>query len=293
MLSVTPSAADSRASTLNAATSPGRCALESWSAAIGSRTDIEPTATTRPHPRVRIAGSSRSRNAIGERIRDRCAASHSAPREAQRIRSPGRPAGVRDVDVDRPERGLDVLDHARHRVEIEGVEDDGMRADPVGGGADPVRVARCDGHAGALRGERGSDPEPDPLRAARDQRDAIAQPELHQAVHRHPRACQPSAPEAEEDDAERRAEPVRVEQHAEQARQAGECGAAQHGQPRQPHDTGGQQRAQRPRGRPGGPSVVLEERPRQRDGEHDRDHGERHRHEQRRAPGHRDVHGGP
>ena len=76
MLSVTPSPARLRASILNAATRPGRCALESWSAAIGSRTALDDTDDDRPQPRSRIPGSSRSRNAIGESTSVRCAASH-------------------------------------------------------------------------------------------------------------------------------------------------------------------------------------------------------------------------
>ena len=55
---------------------PGRWALESWIASIGSSTATEPMAITRPQPRSRMPGRTRWRNAIGERTSARWAASH-------------------------------------------------------------------------------------------------------------------------------------------------------------------------------------------------------------------------
>ena len=102
-------------------------------------------------------------------------------RERERVGAGGRAAGVRDVDVDRPERRLDVGDHARHGIEIGGVEHDPVPADPVGGFAHAVGIARGDRHARALGGEPGRDPEADSLRAAGDERHLALESEVHRA----------------------------------------------------------------------------------------------------------------
>ena len=76
VLSVTPLPANCFASTLKPTTMPGRWALESCSALIGSCTALDWTATTRPQPRSAICGSRRPRIVIGASTSVRCAASH-------------------------------------------------------------------------------------------------------------------------------------------------------------------------------------------------------------------------
>ena len=75
---MTPSAADWRASTLKPTIIPGRWTFESCSTGSGSRTALDATITTRPHPRSRIPGSSRWRIVIGESTSVRCALCHSS-----------------------------------------------------------------------------------------------------------------------------------------------------------------------------------------------------------------------
>ena len=99
--------------------------------------------------------------------------------EAERVGVGRRPPGVGDVDVDRAERGLDAVEQARDRIEVLGVEHEALAADPLGGGVDRLAGARRDGHARALGGQRGGDPEADPLRAAGDERDAPVEPQVH------------------------------------------------------------------------------------------------------------------
>ena len=65
-LIVTPSPADSRARCFSAASRPARLAFDSCRPGIGSRAELDDTATTRPKPRSRICGSRRSRIFIGE-----------------------------------------------------------------------------------------------------------------------------------------------------------------------------------------------------------------------------------
>ena len=69
----------------------------------------------------------------------RCAASHCSRENPSGSEPGGRSAGVGDVDVDRPERRLDRRDHARHGVEVGGVEHDAVPADPIGRLAHPLR----------------------------------------------------------------------------------------------------------------------------------------------------------
>ena len=74
--SVTPSAATERAIVRNVASSPDRWALDSTISGIGSRTLDDDTATIRPQPRSRIAGSACSMSVTGPSSSVRWAASH-------------------------------------------------------------------------------------------------------------------------------------------------------------------------------------------------------------------------
>ena len=115
--------------------------------------------------------------------------------------------------------------------------------------------------------------EADALRAARDERDPPLEPEVHQAASRShpgpaPEPAEPPAPRGEDADRERHARPVRAQQHGDQGRDARQRGAGEHRQRAQAQHGGREQRAERPHAGPGRPAVVLEERPREREGEH-------------------------
>ena len=69
-LTVTPSAATSRASVFSRPISPGRCEFESASPGIGSRVELEPTLTIRPQPRSRIPGRTASISSRGASTSD-------------------------------------------------------------------------------------------------------------------------------------------------------------------------------------------------------------------------------
>ena len=65
------------------------------------------------------------------------------------------------------------------RVEVVGVEHEALRADLARRGVDRFAIARRDRDLRALGRERPRDPEADPLRAARDERDAPLETEIH------------------------------------------------------------------------------------------------------------------
>src|SRR6478735_1514331 len=75
-----------------------------------------------------------------------------------------------------------------------------------------------------------------------------------------PRSITPP-PGGEDGHAERRAQPVLVEQHADEARQPGERGAGEDEQQREPQHRAGEQRTQSPGSRPREPAPRLEELP--------------------------------
>ena len=103
-------------------------------------------------------------------------------REAERVRVRRRPTRVGDVDVDRAERGLDVVEQSRDRVQVVGVEHEALCAELARGGVDRFAIAGRDRDLRTLGRKRPRDSEADPLRAARDERDAPLETEIHQAA---------------------------------------------------------------------------------------------------------------
>jgi hypothetical protein len=96
VLSVIPSGASFCPSVLNAASSPGRWALDMSRFGIGSRAAEEETLTIRPNPRSRMPGTTRSIISIGATTSSRCAASHCS-----RVNSSGSPPAGPPVFVTR------------------------------------------------------------------------------------------------------------------------------------------------------------------------------------------------
>src|SRR4051812_3880187 len=105
--SVTPSAATDRAIVRNVASRPDRCALDSTISAIGSRTLDDDTATIRPQPRSRIAGSACWMSVTGPSSSIRCAASHwSRVNESGSGPAGGPPLLVMRISTGPPRRSL-------------------------------------------------------------------------------------------------------------------------------------------------------------------------------------------
>ena len=97
---------------LNAPSRPGRCAFDISSAGIGSRAADDETLTIRPKPRSRIPGTTSLIISIGAIDELAVRRLPLLAGELERIAA-GRPAGVRDENLDGPEV-------ARHRVDQAG-----------------------------------------------------------------------------------------------------------------------------------------------------------------------------
>ena len=183
-LTVTPSAATSRASVFRKPTSPGRCEFESVSPGIGSRVELEPTLTIRPQPRSRIAGRHR--------------ADQQPRREDQRVvglapvvdvgverRAGRRPAGVRDQDLDRSESLGDLAREHLEPLEVAGVGYERLAPRPrspprPARGVSSVRLAIAT--LAPSRASASAIPRPIPSLAPDHQRDPALDPQIH-GVH--------------------------------------------------------------------------------------------------------------
>ena len=179
MLSVTPSAATRRASTLKAAIEAG--AVRVGELQRGDRLAHGHRGDGHDAPPAALAHPGQHALQEGHRGEDERAV-RGLPllaREAERVLAGRRAARVGDVDVDRAELGLHLRDEPGHRVEVVRVERQPEAAERFRRLAHALRIPRGDGHAGALRGELARDAEPDPARSAGHQRHAALQAEVH------------------------------------------------------------------------------------------------------------------
>ena len=196
--------------------------------------------TIRPQPRSCIPGITAAISSSGASTSVRCASSHSSRGWAQRVGPRRRPAGVRDEDVDRPERRRHLGDQRRDVVEVRVVVDERRRADLGGDRREALgRSRRRSRPAPPRRPARSRPRDRGPSRRRARARRAPRCPDPSGAPGRAPARRGPGAPHGEQRDRDDVAQPVQAGRDEGDARQPRDDRPDERPRQRQRQDPGG------------------------------------------------------